>query len=71
MTTSQVSKSSCLARWLLSQLGEVADLRGIGEQLAVGRRNAVDTVLIMSITDAVTFIEGADDMVNGIAKGSA
>lgn len=70
MTTDPTSKSSRLSRWLLSELGEVADLRGIGAQLARGARMATDTIMIMSVSDSATLVEDAED-VNTAPRGAS
>lgn len=63
------SKSAAMVRWLLSTLDTIVDLRGIGSQLASGRRIASDTVLVMSIGDSITFEEPPP--YNSSATGSA
>lgn len=69
MATNHASKSAMLARLTLSKIGDIVDLRGIGEQLASGKRNATDIVMVMSVTDAATFVEGADTMINSAERG--
>jgi len=70
-TMDHASRSATLARLTLSRVGELIDLRGIGEQLSSGKRSATDIVTIMAVSDAITLVEGADEMVNSQANGAS
>lgn len=64
--------SAAIARRLLVSLSEVADVRGLADQLASGARMATDTLFILHVNEAVTLDQSLDlERISSQSKGSA